>query len=108
MIALTLGGVSTAHAAGTPTDAVLPLVNPLGSTTTTVTDLLHNIVNTLLAFGTPIAVAMVLVGGFQMLFAGGDPEKFAAGRRTILYAAIGYAIIFIGWGFTTLIESILR
>ena len=39
--------------------------------------------------------------------AGSDPEKFATGCRTILYVALGYAIIWIGWGVASLIRSIL-
>ncbi|MGC9610743.1 MAG: pilin [Minisyncoccia bacterium] len=69
--------------------------------------LLTSIVNWLITIGTPIAVGMILFGAFQMVFAGGDPEKFKKGKQTILYTAIGYAIILIGWGLTKVIESLL-
>ena len=42
-----------------------------------------------------------------MVFAQGDPEKFAKGKKTILYTAIGYGIILIGWGFVTIIQDVL-
>jgi hypothetical protein len=63
--------------------------------------------NILKTVGAPIAVVMVIVGGFQMLFAAGDPEKFKSGQKTILYSAIGYAIIFLADGIATLIQNAL-
>ncbi len=82
------------------------LANPLG--TSSVEDLLENIVNWLITIATPIAVGMILIGAFQMIFAGGNPERFATGRKTILYTAIGYAIIVIGWGMVSIIRDVLN
>ncbi len=42
-----------------------------------------------------------------MVTAAGNEEKFATGKRTVLYAVIGYAIILIGWGITSIIQSLL-
>lgn len=47
----------------------------------------------LLTISIPIASIMVLVGGFQMMTAGGNPEKFSSGKKTILYAAIGFLVV---------------
>ncbi len=41
----------------------------------------------------PVSVVMVVVGGYQIMAAGGDPEKFSSGRKTIIYAAVGLAVI---------------
>lgn len=82
------------------------LPNPLGSTST-VDSLLRRIVNWLVTVAAPIAAIMIIYGAFQMLFAGGDPEKFGTGRKTILYAVVGYGIIFIGWGLVFIIEKLL-
>ena len=38
----------------------------------------------------------------------GEPEKFATGRKTILYAVLGYAIIWIGRGIAIIIENLLK
>lgn len=67
--------------------------NPL--CTTSVIDLLNTILRSLTFVAIPIAVLMIIVGAFQMMSAGGDPEKFKTGRKTILYAAIGFAILLI-------------
>lgn len=83
------------------------LINPLGSEVNDISSLLEKIVNWLIVIASPIAVGMVMVGAFQMIFAGGDPEKFKTGKKTIIYVVIGYAIILIGWGITSIITSIL-
>ena len=69
--------------------------------------LLNSIVNWLLIIATPIAVGMILIGAFQMIFAGGDPEIFKNGKMTILYTAIGYGIILIGEGITLISKDLL-
>jgi len=69
--------------------------------------LLRSIVNWLIRIGTPIAVGMLIIGAFQMMFSGGNEDMIKRGRRTILYTAIGYAIILIGWGLTSIIQDFL-
>lgn len=70
--------------------------------------LLNSIVSWLLVIATPIAVGMIIFGAFQIILAGGDPEKFKNGKMTILYTAIGYAIILIGEGITLVIKDFLN
>ena len=95
------GGVTPSGAGAT-----IDLPNPLGSTSD-IPSIIERIVRFLRDIAAPIVAGMVIYGAYQILFAGGDPEKFATGRRTILYAALGYAIIWIGWGVASLIRSIL-
>ncbi|MBI4087698.1 MAG: hypothetical protein HY434_02605 [Candidatus Liptonbacteria bacterium] len=67
------------------------LLNPLsGCDLSCITD---KITDFLFVIGGPIAAIMVLWGGFQIMTAAGDPEKFTKGRQTILYAAIGLVVI---------------
>lgn len=56
----------------------------------------------------PLTVIMVIVGGFQILTAGGDPEKFKTGRKTLIYAVIGFAIVLISGGVVQLIQNLLN
>lgn len=67
----------------------------------------NNIINGLLMLAIPIVAIMVLVGGFQILTAGGNPEKFTTGRRTILYAVVGYGVILLAKGAVLIIKSIV-
>lgn len=55
----------------------------------------------------PIAVIVIIYAGFLMLTAGGNPAKFKKGTEALKYAVIGIAVVLIGRGFVTLIESIL-
>lgn len=89
------------------------LINPLcpqsdpNCSNSDVEGLLRSIVNWLMTIGTPIAVGMLIIGAFQMMFSGGNEEMIKRGRKTILYTAIGYAIILIGWGLTSIIQDFL-
>lgn len=73
----------------------------------TIPGLIESILSWLKDVGAVIAGGMIVFGAFQILFAGGDPERFSTGRRTILYAVIGYVIIWVGWGLTSIIQGVL-
>lgn len=91
---------------GGQTPGGVTLENPLG--TTNVAELLDRIVNYLIVIASPIVAIMVIIGAFQMLFAAGDPEKFKKGQKTIIFAVVGFAIILISKGITSIIEQLLR
>jgi hypothetical protein len=55
----------------------------------------------------PIATIMILVGAWQILTAGGDPKGFETGKKTILYAVIGLAIVLVATSLPLLIRDIL-
>lgn len=82
------------------------LPNPLN--VTNIADLLNKIINTITLYvAPPIAVLMIIVGAFQILSAGGDPEKFKTGKKTIVYAAVGFGILLIANLLIGLIKEIL-
>jgi hypothetical protein len=56
---------------------------------------------------TPLAVIMVLVGAFKLITSAGDPEKVSEGKKTILYAAVGFAIALLAGGIVSIIKSVL-
>ena len=74
------------------TNPPLELPNAFKSTdlVTLLTDLLYKIT---FFIAPPIAVLMVIIGAFMILTAGGDPEKVKKGRATLLWTAVGFAII---------------
>jgi len=55
----------------------------------------------------PIVALAVLFGGFQMLFSGGNPETFAKGKKTLMYAVIGYVIILVASGISGILEDLV-
>ncbi|MEE8131627.1 MAG: pilin [Candidatus Paceibacterota bacterium] len=98
--------ISVALSAGVGQTPGVTLPNPLGADN--ITDILKNIVNYLIKIGAPILAIMILIGGFQILTAGDNPEKVKTGRHTILYSVIGYAIILSAWGIVAIIEKLLE
>lgn len=96
--------LATSHPAGGKT---IKLKNYLGGEST-IAGVLDNIIDGIRDFiAPPIVAIMVIYGAFQMLFAAGDPENFKTGRKTILYAVVGYAIILIASGISKIIEDLL-
>lgn len=91
--------------AGTPGTGVT-LVNPLGEDTTLV-DIANRIIDFLFTIAIPLTAILVLVGGFQMITAGGNPENFSKGKKTILYAAIGFAVVLLSKGVVGLIQNLV-
>jgi len=55
----------------------------------------------------PLCVIMVLVGAFQMMTAAGNPEKFSQGKKTLTWAAIGFAVVLIAGGVANILKSVL-
>ena len=87
----------------------ITLQNPLRCLPSgTLADCVNNAINALIFIAAPIASIMVLIGGFQMMFAAGEPEKIARGRKTILYAAVGFAVIIMAKGVVVVLRSIFR
>ena len=52
-----------------------------------------------IAFG-----AMIVVGGFKLIFSGGDQAKTQAASKTLTFAAAGLALIIAAWLILKLIE----
>lgn len=83
----------------------ITIKNPLAADT--ITGVLDSIMTYLILIGAPIVAIMIIYGGFQILTAGGTPEKFSTGRKTILYAVVGYGIILISKGVTLILKQLL-
>ncbi len=82
------------------------ILNPIGINN--FQDLINLIGVWIFNLSIPIAVIIIIYAGILMLTAGGNPGKFKKGAEALKYAVIGLAIIFIGKGFVTLIQSILN
>lgn len=103
---LFMGTAITVLAESNPGNSSVTLADPLGGAG--FTTILNNVMSFLFTdIALPLTTIMVLVGAFQMMTSAGDPEKFTQGRKTLLYAAIGFGIAFIGTGITDLIKSVL-
>jgi hypothetical protein len=67
----------------------------------------QRIVSLLYWVAIPVAVIMILYGGFKIMLAGGDPKKFSDGKKIILYAVIGLAIVLVSGGVVAIVKSVL-
>ena len=107
---INLDTINTLIAQGTGRNPVtrtrgIELNNPLG--TQTFTSLLDNIIGFLIAVSIPLAAALIVWGGFQIMTAGGNPNKINEGKNTILYTIIGFAVVLLSWGIVKILERIL-
>ncbi len=86
--------------------ADITLTNPLGTDSFKV--VLDNVNSFLLVIAAPICGIMVVWGGFQMITSAGDPEKFSSGRKTLLYAAVGFVVVIFATSVVPIIQSIFN
>lgn len=103
------GGVSTPSPSGSGVS--LPLFDPLGCDTASdspcVVQILQRIISQLILVVYPILAGMVFYGGFQMMFARGNSEKYGAGKKTIGYAVLGFTVILVSQGIAFIIKDLI-
>lgn len=93
----------TGYTGGTG-DENTTLLNPLGATG--FAELVQKILGALWTLSIPLCSIMIMVGGYYIMSAAGNEERLKTGRNTILYAAIGFAVITVATGVVSLIRSI--
>jgi type IV secretory pathway VirB2 component (pilin) len=74
----------------------------------TLEEILTQIKDTLRNLGYVICAIFMMVGGYQMITASGDPQKFDTGKRTLLFAAIGFIIILAADKIVDFLRSIVQ
>lgn len=91
---------------GTTQTFLFRLDNPLQATN--LLELIDVLATWLLNLAIPVAVVMIIYAGVMFLTSRGDTAKVTQAKKILLYTVVGLAIILIGKGFITLIESILN
>jgi hypothetical protein len=81
------------------------LQNPIGIST--FQDLVNIIGTWIFNLSIPLAVIVIIYAGILLLTSGGSPKRYELGKKALTYAVIGLAIVLIGKGFVSLIQSIL-
>jgi type IV secretory pathway VirB2 component (pilin) len=76
-----------------------------GGGTSKLEEILTKIKDTLKTLGYIVCVIFMIIGGYQMITASGDPKKFETGQKTLLYAAIGFIIILLADEIVTFIRT---
>lgn len=82
--------------------------NPLRGGADDLTGLIKVLAQWLFNIAIPIAVIMIIYSGVLFLTAQGNPGQVTKAKDVLKYAVIGLAIMFIGSGFVSLIQSILE
>lgn len=76
-------------------------VNPLGTVNLNV--VLGRIIRTVLGFVGALFLAMFVYGGTQWMLAGGDAKKVESGRKTLINAVIGMAVVAVSYSVISII-----
>ncbi len=102
-ILLTVGGILlplTAYADN------VELTNPLGINDPK--ELVYRILKYSLGFLGILALVMIIYGGFLMLTSGGNADMIKKAKGTIIWAAVGIAIVLSSWQILTFIFSTIN
>lgn len=69
--------------------------------------IVKNVVNIIMGFLALITLVLLLWGGFQMVTAAGDDNKFQAGQKILKQAGIGLGFIAVSWFLVSMIFWII-
>ena len=91
----------------------VPVYNPsasLGgdSPVAAVTNLFKSVTNVFATVVLALAVIFILVSAFNFITAGGDNEKIATARRTLIYALVGVAVAFLAFALPALVGTFIK
>ncbi len=78
-----------------------------GLSTDSPTTVALNILAAFLGLIGVIDVAIIVYGGFLILFSQGNPEKVKHGRDTVVWAIVGSLIIFSALGIVLYVDSVI-
>ncbi len=100
-----ISGFGTGGVSGFGGGASQELPNPFGIYT--IPDLIDRIIKALIVIAIPLVALMVMWGAFLIITSAGNPAKAKKGGMVILWAAIGFGVLLLANGVTSIIESIL-
>jgi len=83
----------------------IELANPLG--VYSIQEILNRIIYYLHLLAAPIVVIMILWGAFLLITSAGNSDKIQQGRKTIMWAIIGYGILLVASGVSFIIQQLL-
>ncbi len=101
-------GTGTGGKPGSTQTYGFEIPNPLKGGADDFSELVKIIAQWIFNLAIPIAVSMIVYSGILFLTAAGEPAKVTKAKDVLKWAVVGLAIIMIGSGFVTLIQSILE
>lgn len=109
-------GETAAPTASTPTTAApaeettttaATLDNPLKAQGDDPVAIIGNIIRAMLGVVGAVTLLMFLYGGFMLIFSAGEQEKLEKGRKTLIWAIIGLAIVLSSYSILSYVFKIL-
>lgn len=88
------------------TAQAIEITNPLKYNT--IEELIKKIVEFLQQLALVVTALVIVLAGFYFVTAAGEPAKVNQGKKMILYALIGLAIILMAQGIIELIEKVIK
>jgi len=79
--------------------------NPLAADT--FEEVLDRLINFIFWVGITVAPVMLIIAGFMLVTALGDPKRVETAKKMILYTLIGLAIVILAKGLIAVLKSIL-
>lgn len=74
--------------------AIVPTCPPAGCGWPEFNQLIENVMSFLLTISIPLAIVVIIYGGFLFMTSGGSEQRIAKGKQAVLSAIIGLAIVF--------------
>ncbi len=99
------GAEGVEGAGGAEGEYVDSIDNPI--TSNSFTGLFIGVTNWIVGIIASLATLMIVIGGMQYLFSGGNEEKVKKANKTILYAVIGLVVVGASWGLLQALLGIL-
>tara|TARA_Y100000310_G_C19994428_1_gene495581 strand:- start:4 stop:387 length:384 start_codon:yes stop_codon:yes gene_type:complete len=90
-----------------PTDQGLPPDAKVPGTGAELLTRIGLIGNWVFAIFLAMSLIYIVLGAFQFVTGGGDPEQVSAARQKLIYAAVGIAIALLAAGFDDVLRNIL-
>src|SRR4051812_49390572 len=69
------------------------------------TDLIARVIKLLLLFTAAIAILFIIIGGYQYITSAGNEESAEKGRKTLVNAVIGLAIIVMSYAIVNVVTN---
>ena len=91
--------------AGALAQGTIEIDNPL--TANNFQDIVDNLLDFIFKIAVVLVPLIVVFGGFLVLTSAGNMEQFEKGKKTIIWAAVGFGIILLSKGILTIINQIL-
>ena len=71
-------------------------------------EIVKNLVDFLTVIAVPLVAIMIIIGGIQLMTAGGNEAQISKGKETIKYAVIGFIVVVSANGIIAIIKDIFK